>query len=114
MRELRKVETRISLAEKIRCGERRWVSCFPQFIFKARKFLVEDSKVGCFVVHNILIGRNSQFGGKPVPLEVFAGKDAETNFETCQVGMVFEVLVENVSSHDLGFGVVVVGDTVDE
>lgn len=109
-----KIEVQLPLTEKLRGRERRWVSALPQCLFKAKKFLIDDRMGEKFLVHDIRIGRDSQFAAAgPVPLAVFAGRGAEMNFPTCQVGQVFEMLVENVTHEELAFAVVISGISIE-
>jgi hypothetical protein len=104
-------ETRLPLIGSIREGERRWISNYPQTFFRAKGFAIEDAKAECFVVHDIRVGRNSQLAAPGAfPLEALTGDKAAFLFQTCQVGMVFEMLIENISGRPLSFGILVIGD----
>jgi len=112
---LHKEPGQLVLAERIRRGERRWVTAIPQMIFKART-LSFGGPDGVFKLHDIVVGRNSQLTNAPLSglsMESFgSGKGPDLGIETCQVGQSFELLVENVSGRDAGFDCLVLGDSV--
>ena len=98
----------------IPAGQTRQVIVRPQVLFRPTKYHISESVGQNFLINNITIGKNSQFGTSgALPATTFSDEQLKFAWATCRPGQDVTVTVTNITSADHPFMSTMWGDSVE-